>query len=189
MIKIAKAIAFMLLLYFGMALCVGVLAGGSGYAATSLTEAVDEDDATLKVVSTDGFLVPDYIEFSDGEYVLYTGTIAPPFAVFTAFTGCTRGYNETIATEHEVGAMVYTTSANTVNNAMGFNIAATVDSMGTWSIITVPWNFATKTIPRLLIMPYQLFKGDLVIVAVVLVIIQMAIVITIGMSFIGARRV
>ena len=56
----AKAIAFMLLLYFGMALSVGVLAGGSGYAATSLTEAVDEDDVTLKVVSTDGFLDTDY---------------------------------------------------------------------------------------------------------------------------------
>jgi len=61
--------------------------------------------------------------------------------------------------------------------------------MGTWSILTVPWNFATKTVPRLLMMPYQLFTDDLVIIAVVLVIIQVAIVITIGMSFIGARRV
>ena len=184
----AKAIAFMLLLYFGMALSVGVLAGGSGYAATSLTANIDEDDDTLEVVSTEGFLDTDYIEFSNGEYVLYTGTIAPPFGD-TAFTGCSRGYNGTTATAHAVGAMVYTTSASTVNNAMGFNIAATVDTMGTWSIITVPWNFATKTIPRLLIMPYQLFTDDLAIIAVVLVIIQMAIVITIGMSFIGARRV
>ena len=179
----AKAIAFMLLLYFGMALAIGVLAGGGGYASTSLTEAVDEDDATLKVVSTDGFLDTDYIEFSSGEYVLYTGKTA------TQFTGATRGYNGTTATVHAIGAMVYTTSASTVNNAMGFNIAATVDTMGTWSIITVPWNFATKTIPRLLIMPYQLFTDNLAIIAVILVLIQMAIVITIGMSFIGARRV
>jgi len=188
-ITIAKAVAFMLLLYLGMALCVGILAGGGGFAATSLTEAVDEDDTTIKVVSTDGFLDTDYIEFSDGEKVLYTGTIAPPFAGYTAFTGVTRGYDGSTATAHAVGAMVYTTSASTVNNAMGFNIAATVDTMGTWSIITVPWNFATKTLPRLVIMPYQLFTGDLVIIAIVLVIIQMAIVITIGMSFIGARRV
>lgn len=185
----AKAIAFMLLLYFGMALCVGVLAGGGGYAATSLTEAVDEDDTTLKVISTDGFLDTDSVEFSNGEKVLYTGTTAPPFDVFIAFTGCTRGYEDTTAIAHAVGTMIYTTSAGTVNNAMGFNIAATVDSMGLWSIITIPWNFATKTIPRLLMMPYQLFREDLVIIAVVLVIIQMAIVITIGMSFIGARRV
>ena len=184
----AKAIAFMLLLYFGMALSVGVLAGGSGYAATSLTADIDEDDVTLEVISTDGFLDTDYLEFSNGEYVLYTGTIAPPFGDI-AFTGCTRGYNGTTATVHPVGTMIYTTSASTVNNAMGFNIAATVDTMGTWSIITVPWNFATKTIPRLLIMPYQLFTEDLVIIAVVLVIIQMAVVIVIGMSFIGARRV
>ena len=184
----AKAIAFMLLLYFGMALAIGILAGGGGYAATSLTEAVDEDDATLEVVSTEGFLDTDYIEFSDGEYVLYTGTTTPPFDVF-AFTGCTRGYNGTTATAHPIGTMVYTTSASTVNNAMGFNIAATVDTMGTWSILTVPWNFATKTLPRLLIIPYQLFRDDLAIFAVVLVLIQMSIVITIGMSFIGARRV
>jgi len=182
-IKIAKAIAFMLLLYFGMALSIGVLAGGGGYAATSLTVAVDEDDAILEVVSTNGFLDADYIELSNGEKVLYTGKTA------LTFTGCTRGYNESTATSHAIGAMVYTTSANTINNAMGFNIAATVDSMGLWSIVTVPWNFATKTMPRLLIMPYQLFTGDLVIFAVILVIIQMAVVITIGMSFIGARRV
>lgn len=185
----AKAIAFMLLLYFGIALCIGILAGGGGYSATSLTEAIDEDDPTLKVVSTDGFLDTDYIEFSDGEKVLYTGKTAPPFDVFIAFTGCTRGYEDTTAIAHAAGTMVYTTSASTVNNAMGFNIAATVDTMGLWSIVTVPWNFATKTIPRLLIMPYQLFKDDLTIFAVILVIIQMAVVITIGMSFIGARRV
>jgi len=185
----AKAIAFMLLLYFGMALAIGVLAGGGGYAATSLTEAIDEDTATLQVVSTNGFLDTDYIEFSDGEKVLYTGMTAPPFDVFIAFTGCTRGYEGTTATAHAEGAMVYTTSASTVNNAMGFNIAATVDSMGMWSILTVAWNFATKTVPRLLMMPYQLFTGELVIFAVILVIIQIAVVITIGMSFIGARRV
>jgi len=184
----AKAIASMLLLYFGMALCIGILAGGGGYAATSLTEAVDEDDVTLEVVSTNGFLDTDYVEFSDGEKVLYTGTTTPPLDIF-AFTGCTRGYGDTTAIAHAAGAMVYTTSASTVNNAMGFNIAATVDSMGLWSIITVPWNFATKTVPRLLVMPYQLFTDDLMIFDVILVIIQMAVVITIGMSFIGAMRV
>ena len=179
----AKAIAFMLLLYFGMALSIGILAGGGGYAATSLTVAVDEDDATLEVVSTDGFLDTDYIEFSDGEKVLYLGATA------ISFTNCERGYEDSTAIAHVAGTMVYTTSASTVNNAMGFNIAATVDSMGLWSIITVPWNFATKTVPRLLVMPYQLFTDDLAIFAVILVLIQMAIVITIGMSFIGARRV
>ena len=173
----------MLLLYFGMALAIGVLAGGGGYAATSLTLAVDEDDATLEVVSTDGFLDTDYIEFSNGEKVLYIGRTA------ITFTGCTRGYQDTTAIAHAVGTMIYTTSASTVNNAMGFNIAATVDSMGLWSIVTVPAMFLYKTVPRLLIMPYQLFTGDLVIFAVILAIIQMAIVITIGMSFIGARRV
>ena len=178
----AKAIAFMLLAYFGMALAIGILAGGGGYAATSLTVAVDEDDATLQVVSTDGFLSPDFVELKD-EKVLYTGMTA------TSFTGCTRGYDESTAMVHVEGTMVYTTSASTINNAMGFNIAATVDSMGMWSIITVPWNFVTKTVPRMLIMPYQLFTGELVIFAVILVIIQVAIVITIAMSFIGARRV
>ena len=178
----------MLLLYFGMALAIGILAGGGGYAATSLAAAVDEDDVTLEVVSTDGFLDADYIEFSDGEKVLYTGTTTPPLDVY-AFTGCTRGHEGTTAIAHPIGTMVYTTSASTVNNAMGFNIAATVDSMGMWSILTVPWNFVTKTVPRLLLMPYQLFTGDLVIFAVILVIIQVAIVITIAMSFIGARRV
>jgi len=173
----------MLLLYFGMALSVGILAGGGGYAATPLTLAIDEDDAVIEVASTEGFLSTDYVEFSNGEKTLYTGTTA------TSFTGCTRGYGGTTATEHPVGTMVYTTPTATINNAMGFNIAATVDSMGLWSVATIPWNFLVKTVPRMLLMPYQLFRGDLVIIAVVLVLIQAAIVIAIAMSFIGARRV
>jgi len=182
-VKIAKAIAFMLLLYFGMALCVGILAGGGGYAATSLADAVDEDDATIPVVSTSGFLSSaDYVEIGK-EKVLYIA-ITP-----TSFTGCARGYEGTTPAAYPAGTMVYTTSAATVNYAMGFNIAATVDSMGWWSIITVPFNFVFKTMPRLLLMPYQLFRGDLIIIAVILVMIQVAIVITIAMSFIGARRV
>lgn len=178
----AKAIGFMLLLYFGMALCVGILAGGGGYAATSLTEAVSGSDITLPVASTSGFLSTDYIEIKS-EKVLYDGTTA------TAFEDCTRGYDGTTAEAHPAGTMVYTTSASAVNNALGFNIAATVDTMGLWSIITVPFNFVAKTVPRMLVMPYQLFRGDLIIVAVILVLIQLAIVITIAMSFIGARRV
>ena len=115
--------------------------------------------------------------------MLYAGVTA------TSFTGCTRGYEGTTAAGHEEGAMVYTTSASTVNNALGFNIAATVDTMGLWSIVTVPFLFFAKTLPQLLLMPYQLFRGDLIIIAVILVLIQVAIVITIAMSFIGARRV
>jgi len=181
-VKIAKAIAFMLLLYFGLAMSVGILAGGGGYAATSLTAAVDEDDAILEVTSTSGFLSADYIELG-GEKTLYTGKMA------TTFTGCTRGYEGTTAEAHPVGTAVYTTSASVINSALGFNIAATVDTMGMWSIITVPAQFFYKTMPQLLLMPYQLFRGNLIIFAVILVLIQVAIVITIAMSFIGARRV
>lgn len=180
----AKAIAFMLLLYFGMALSVGILAGGGGYAVTSLTADIDADDVTLPVVSTSGFLdSADYVEFSSGEKVLYT-SITP-----NSFTGCTRGYEDTTPEVYPEGTAVYTTSTATINYAMGFNIAATADSMGWWSIVTVPTKFLFVTMPRLIMMPYQLFRGDLVIIAVILVLIQMAIVITMAMSFIGARRV
>lgn len=181
----AKAIAFMLLTYLMMALGVGILAGGGGYAATSLTADIDDNNPTLPVVSTAGFLDgTDYVEIGS-EKILYTGTTIAP----DTFTGCTRGHQDTVAVAHPDGATVYTTSASVVNSALGFNIAATVDSMGLWSIITVPFMFLFKTMPQLLIMPYQLFTGELMIIAAVLVLIQVAIVITIGMSFIGARRV
>lgn len=178
----AKMIAFMLMLYLGMALCVGILAGGGGYSVTDLTSDITSDAVVIDVTSTEGFTAPDYVEIGD-ETVLCTGTTA------TSFTGCTRGCNGTTATTHSDGDSCYTTSASTINDVLGFNVAATVDSMGVWSIITVPFNFFFKTIPRLLLMPYKLFTGDLVIFAVILVIIQVAIVIAIAMSFIGARRV
>ena len=179
----AKAIAFMLLLYFGMALVVGILAGGGGYSATSLTAPIDADDDMLSVVSTNGFLSSaDMIEIKD-EKILYDSLTN------VSFEDCTRGFEGTTPDSYPTGTMVYTTSASVVNSAMGFNIAATADTMGMWSIVTIPVMFLVKTVPRLLMMPYQLFRGDLVIIAVVLVLIQAAIVITIAMSFIGARRV
>jgi hypothetical protein len=178
----AKAIAFMLLLYFGLAMCVGILAGGGGYAVTALTAGVDDDDVTLEVTSTSGFLSADYIELG-GEKTLYTGKTA------TTFTGCTRGYEGTTAEAHPVGTAVYTTSASVINSALGFNIAATVDTMGLWSIVSMPTKFLFHTLPNLILMPYQLFRGNLIIFAVILLLIQVAIVVTLAFSFIGARRV
>lgn len=178
----AKAIAFMLLVYLFVAIGVGIIAGGGGVAATDLTVAVDDDDVTLQVTSTSNFLSADYIELGN-EKVFYTGTTD------TTFTGCTRGYDGTTAASHVVGTMVYTTSASVINSAMGFNVAATVDSMGLWSIVTIPFYFFVRTLPNLMLMPYQLFTGDLVIVAIIMVCIQAAVVIVLAISFTGARRV
>jgi len=177
----AKTITFCLLLYLGIALCVGILAGGGGYAITSLTAAVDEDDVILEVTSTSGFLSSDYVEFG-GEKTLYTDKTA------TTFTGCIRGCEGTTAEDHPVGTGVYTTSAHVINSALGFSIGATVDTMGLWSIIVIPTRVLLALLGTL-IMPYQLFRNDLVIFAAVLALIEAGIFTAIALAVLGARRV
>lgn len=178
----AKAIAFMLVAYLIMAVGVGILAGGGGVSATDLTLAVDDDDVTLQVTSTSGFATADDVVLG-GEKIAYTGKTA------TTFTGCTRGYGGSTPAAHSVGATVYSTSANVINSAMGFNVASTVDSMGMWSILVIPAQFLVFTLPHLLMMPYQLFSGDLMLIAIFLVLVQVAIGIVIALQVLGARRV
>ena len=66
---------------------------------------------TINVDSTTGFPTQGIVSF-DAEEVLYTGTTP------TAFTGCTRGYDNTSASAHNVNTIVYGCIAADHHNAL-----------------------------------------------------------------------
>jgi len=154
MIGTGKAIAFFLLALILFGLFMAVLNGGGGIADTNLTAPISSSNATLPVVSTNGFLDSDYIYIGDEE-IMYTGTTP------TTFTGCTRGYGASSAVPHSTGAAVYTGEVSSINQALGFNIGQIVTSVGPLSIIIIPFNFLTVTVPRMIAESASFLSGSL----------------------------
>lgn len=156
--------------------------GGGGIVAIPLTVAVDSDDTTLTVASTTDYLGADYITIGSEE-ILYAAKNA------TQFTGCTRGYNGTTAAPHAIGDMLYTKEASSINNALGFNIAATTDTMGWWATISVPVLFFIKTVPHIIMMNYSFLSGSLAIIGWFFFAAGAGFVITLALYMAGGRRV
>lgn len=182
----SKLITFFLFLFIGSAILSAIMEGGGGIQTTELTAVVDDDDTILTVTTTTGFLGTDYIIIGT-EKILYDWTDGTHFG--RVANPCTRGYDGTTATAHAIGAMVMTADASAVNNALGFNIAATADSMGAWSAITIPFYFLTKTLPRIVMMNFSFLGGQLAIIGWFFFAAGAGLIITLALSLAGARRV
>ena len=137
-----KTVTFFLIMLVGCSILGAIMQGGGGIVVTDLTSDITATDTTIAVTSTVDYLGADYVIIGE-EKILYSGTTA------TSFTGCTRGYDGTDAEAHSTGALVYTADASSINNALGFNIAAVQDTMGLWGTITIPFRFLFQTLPRI----------------------------------------
>lgn len=178
----SKLITAFLFLLIGASILSAVMEGGGGIVTTRLNGPITDADTTITVDSTTDYLDADYIIIGD-EKVLYTGTTA------TEFTGCSRGYDGTEAVAHADNAIVYTADSSAVNNALGFSVAATSDTMGMWAAITIPFYFLTKTIPRIVMMNYSFLSGNLAIIGWFFFAAAGGLVITFALYLAGGRRV
>ena len=156
--------------------------GGGGIVAATLTADVTDTETILTMGSTTDYLSQDYVIIGE-ERILYTGKTS------TTLTGCTRGSEGTDAVPHYIGDMVYTADASSINNAMGFNIAAVQDSMGWWGTITIPFRFLFTTLPRIARMNMSFLSGSLAIIGWVWFALVGGFFITLALSLAGARRV
>lgn len=128
--------------------------GEFGIAATTLSTAIDENDTTITVTDTTGFLNLDYVVIGE-ENLCYTGKTA------TTFIGITRGCNETEAENHASGVTVYNEGSNVVNTLVGFNIAEATSTAG---VIRVPFMLATtvpRTFAKIIAWDYSYLEGTL----------------------------
>ena len=156
--------------------------GGGGLVAAALDGDITATDAIITVDSTTDYLTQDYVIIGE-EKILYTGLTS------ITFTGCTRGYDGTEAEAHSDGALVYTADASSINNALGFNIAAVQDTMGWWGTITIPFRFLFQTLPRIARMNMSFLSGSLAIIGWIWFAMVGGFFITLALSLAGARRV
>jgi hypothetical protein len=180
----SKLITTFVFIFIACAILSAVMEGGGGIAAVALDTTIDADDLVVEVASTNGFLDADYIIIGS-EKILYTSKTDTQFNV--AADG--RGYDGTEAVAHTEGAMVYTAEASSINNALGFNIAATADTMGLWATITIPFFFLTKTLPRIVMMNYSFLSGELAIIGWFFFAAAAGLIITLALYLAGTRRV
>lgn len=177
-----KLIVFFLFMLIGCGILVGIVAGGGGVVTTTLAADVNAENLTLNVTDTTDFLSEDYVIIGN-EKIFYTGKTT------TLFTGCTRGYDDTVAIAHSAGAAVYTAEASSINYALGFNIVAVQDQLGWAAIIAIPFMFFVRTIPQIMRMTTALLTGDLAIISWFFYAMVAGFIVTLAMSIIGSRRV
>lgn len=162
-----------------MTILSSIMEGGGGFATTELNGAIDEDDVTITVDSTTGFLTADWIVIGDEE-IAYTGITD------VDFTGCTRGYDGTDAVAHDDDSNVFSPDSGTLNTALGFNVASTGATAGTFAVVTLTWNFLTKALPNLIMWNYAMFTGNLIFLRYFLMAIGVGMVIYFGVALINA---
>ena len=170
------------MMMFGFGILAGIMAGGGGVVTTDLAANLTANATTVTVLSTDDFLTADYMIIGS-ERIAYTNTTN------TTFVGCTRGYDDTTAASHLVGARVYSPTANAMNNAAGFSIVAVQDTLGWAAIIAIPIMFFTVTIPHIMLTGRYLFTGDLAIIMWIYYAMVAAFIVTLALYLVGSRRV
>lgn len=181
-----KAIMAMLFVWLIVSIAGGVVQGSTTIAATTLMVSIDEDDTTIVVNSTTGFPDTGFIEIGD-ERIGYATTTN------TTFTGAfaqpmVRGANDTEATSHTAGAIVRTVENSMLNQSLGYKLAVLSDSSGLLAFVTIPFA-VLSLLATFFTLPLAFLGTDLEILTYIWGILSIGIIVAIGISLAGGRRV
>lgn len=152
-----KLIVAFALAFFFTSLCTAAYEGESLLMTTELTQAIDEDDLVISVISTEGFPVQGNL-FIGREEVEYDNLNA------TQFQLTDRGVNNSEATPHSIGGHVYAEDSATLNRMLGFNVSELSSNTGWLFMPMLLFNFATHSVPTLVLWNFPpLMQGELVL--------------------------
>lgn len=181
-----KAIMFMLFMWIAVSIAGGVSQGSVQVAATSLTIAIDDDDTTITVTSTEGFPDTGFIVIGDERIgyasvtdTTFKGNLAQPVV---------RGASDTTATDHAIGAVVRTVEGNMLNQSLGYKLAVISDASGLQAFVTMPWMFITL-LSSFFVLPLGFLGTDLEILTYIWAALSIGIIVAMGIQLAGGRRV
>jgi len=152
-----RLVAAYLVIFLIFALVSSFAEGGSGLVATQLDGAINDNDTTIDVDTTEGFLTAGSI-IVGSEEIAYTGKNA------TQFTGGVRGFRRTDAAAHADNRAVYSPATGVINRALGFDIATVQSEEAKMSVVNIAWNFFTQSLGYLVTFNFPVLGGDLVYV-------------------------
>lgn len=156
-----------------------VAEGGGGNVATQLDGQQTAAAVTMQVDSTTYFLDTGVL-FVDNEKEEYTSKDA------THFYGLTRSFEGTTAALHTDNTIVYNESMGVMNAAMGFNIGQVTSMSGVFSVVTIPFNLLTKTLPRIATWDYGFLSGDLIYIRYFLMLVTIGCFVYLALAMIWA---
>ena len=153
----AKMFSFFAFCFIAGTFLSGIMEGQTAFAVTKTTTAITANATTLSVLSTADFLDLDDI-YVESEKVRYTSKTA------TQFNISQRGLDSTEAVLHEAGVKVKNETSNVANSLLGYNVATTAATYGTFSaLVGLGWNLI-KAIPRMIAWDYRYLDGQMQIV-------------------------
>jgi len=155
----------------------GVMEGQTAFAVTQVTANISASATTMSVISTADFLDLDDI-YVESEKVRYTSKTA------TQFNISQRGLDGTEAIAHSPGAKVKNETSNVINSLLGYNIATTAATYGSFNaIVGLGWSLI-MAVPRMIAWDYSYLDGQLFIVKIILWSISAGFVFSLGMMFV-----
>ena len=177
---------FLIFCWMIIALSGSVMQSSNPFANTALTAAIDDDDTTISVVSTEGFAPSGWITIQD-ERIAYPKKTATSF-LSAAGLALARGTNGTDATAHAAGAVARTVESGMLNQSLQYQVATLTDASGVLGFITIPFRFL-KLLLSFFTIPVSYFGTDLQIIGYLWAIVAIGILTVLGISLIGGRRV
>jgi len=164
---------------------------GVSFASTRLTADIDAEDTTINVVSTEGFNSPGTIVIDD-EKIQYTQTTDTSFTQTVVVGNVTnpllRGQQETTAAAHSKGASVRSVEGSMLNASMTYNVAVMADASGLLAIPTIA-TALIRLIGSFLLLPLTFLGTDLMIIGVLWFAMAAGLLVSLGVSLLGGRRV
>lgn len=176
-----KAFAFFAFCFVLGTFLSGIMEGQASFAVTRLTADIGADDTgAVEVISTADFIDgPDdiYIESELIRYIDKTNT---------QFNVSQRGLEGTSAVVHLAGAKVKNEMTNVINSLLGYNVASTAATYGSFSaIVGLGWNLI-MSIPKMIAWDYSYLTGQLAMIKyLILWPISAGFVFSLGMIFVS----
>ena len=181
-----KLVMFLMFVWLIVCIAGGVVQGQVDFVRTSLTVAIDDDDSTITVKSTEGFPEPGIIAIKD-ERIAYSSTTATTFKGNLA-RPLNRGAEGTEAVAHEIGEHVATIQGAMMNSSAAYNIAVLADPSGLQAFVSVPLAFFAL-LGSFFFLPIQFLGTDLQILTYVWAVIGVGAIAAFTITMAGGRRV
>ena len=177
---------FLMFMWICVCLAGGVVAGNVQFVQTTLTAAIDEDDATITVKSTEG-LPSTGIVVIENEHVGYSGKTSTTLYGSLA-SPVVRGAQGTEATEHATGVAVTTVPGSLLNSSAEYNIATLADAAGIQAFVTVPLALF-RLVGEFFFLPLGFLGTNLAIISYLWMVIAVGMIVALAVSMAGGRRV